>query len=172
MAKLWRCRICGDPYIGDAPPENCPFCGAHKRYIGEAKDTVADFDLSLGEKDMENVKTALGLELSNAAFYMCASKNTDDPEGRLLFKALSKIEAEHASIWKKILRLDSLPEKTEQCFTDNSENLRGSHQRETHAIEFYKRAAGEATHPRIQEIFSALVEVEKDHLGLANERLR
>ena len=28
MVKLWRCEICGDPYIGDKPPTNCPFCGA------------------------------------------------------------------------------------------------------------------------------------------------
>ena len=27
MVKLWRCSICGDPYIGGSPPDKCPFCG-------------------------------------------------------------------------------------------------------------------------------------------------
>ena len=38
MVKLWRCEICGDPYIGESAPDNCPFCGAQKKYIKEAKD--------------------------------------------------------------------------------------------------------------------------------------
>jgi len=31
MVRLWRCEICGDPYIGDEAPANCPFCGAKKK---------------------------------------------------------------------------------------------------------------------------------------------
>ena len=46
MVKLWRCVICGDPYIGGNPPDNCPYCGAHKRYILEAKDAEVDFDVT------------------------------------------------------------------------------------------------------------------------------
>ena len=37
MVKLWRCEICGDPYVGETAPDNCPFCGAHKKYIKEAR---------------------------------------------------------------------------------------------------------------------------------------
>ena len=37
MAKLWRCEICGDPYVGDSAPDNCPFCGAKRKYIKEAR---------------------------------------------------------------------------------------------------------------------------------------
>ena len=33
MVELWRCEICGDPYVGEAPPQNCPFCGAHQNFI-------------------------------------------------------------------------------------------------------------------------------------------
>ena len=45
MAKLWRCEICGDPYVGDAPPTNCPFCGAKAKYIREAKEADVYFDV-------------------------------------------------------------------------------------------------------------------------------
>lgn len=171
MVKLWRCEICGDPYIGESPPDNCPFCGAHKKHIVEANKAAASFEEDLGEGDRSNVEAALGLEVSNSAFYFCAAEKTDDPEGRLLFKALAKVEAEHAGIWKKLLRLKSLPEKKEACHTSNPDNLKESHERETHAIGFYRRAAAESENPRVRQIFEALVEVETDHLGLSERRL-
>lgn len=172
MVKLWRCEICGDPYIGDNPPDNCPFCGAHKHYIKEANKASVNFDVSLNEKDKANAEHALQVELSNAAFYFCASAKTDDSEGKLLFKALGKIEAEHAAIWRKILKLDRLPQGNEQCHSLNKENLEDSHARETRAINFYKKAADEAIDQRIKQIFTALVEIETDHLKLSEERLK
>lgn len=171
MVKLWRCEICGDPYVGGEPPANCPFCGAAKKHIKLAKVAEVNFDVELSVKDKANVEKALQLEMSNAAFYGCAEKKTSDEEGRLLFKALRKVEAEHASIWKKILKLDKLPVKEEECSIENKDNLEESHQRETKAIEFYRQAAEESENGRVKEIFEALVEVETDHLKLSEERL-
>ncbi len=172
MVKLWRCEICGDPYVGEAPPANCPFCGAHREYIKEARDAKADFDVALEGSDRANAEHALRVEVSNAAFYFCAAGKTDSAEGRLLFKALGKIEAEHASIWRKVLRPDSTPSAGDACHAGNEENLRESHSRETKAIEFYRKAGEEAKHPRIKRIFEALVQIEKDHLMLSEERLK
>lgn len=172
MVKLWRCEICGDPYIGSSPPDNCPFCGAHKKYIREAKDLEVNFDVSLSEGDRKNAERALQVEVSNSAFYFCAAEKTDDAEGRLLFKALGKVEAEHASVWKKILKLEGVPKGDEKCQAGNWENLKESHARETRAIEFYKQAAGEAESHRVKQIFEAFVEVEMDHLELSEERLK
>ena len=101
MVKLWRCEICGDPYIGETAPDNCPFCGAHKEHIKEAKDAKVTFDVELTEKDKANAEKALQVEVSNAAFYFCAAGKTNDEEGKLLFKILGKVESEHASIWRK-----------------------------------------------------------------------
>lgn len=172
MVKLYRCTICGDAYIGASPPANCPFCGAHKEYIVEAKDAVVNFDVSLSVKDQAKAEHALKVEISNSAFYMCAANQTDDPEGKILFKALGKIEAEHASIWRKILKLGSVPPGKESCHTPNVENLKESHARETRAIDFYRKAASESDHPRLRQIFAALVEIETDHLHLSEERLK
>jgi rubrerythrin len=172
MATLWRCTICGDPYVGDAPPAQCPFCGAHQRFIQEAKTAQASFDVNLGPKDLANAEHALQVEISNSAFYFCAADTTDDAEGKLLFKALGKVEAEHASIWKKILKLPAVPPCTESCHTANVQNLEESHARETRAIDFYRRAGQEADDERIRQIFDALVEVETDHLYLSEERLQ
>jgi rubrerythrin len=172
MVKLWRCRICGDPYIGDNPPANCPFCGAHLSYINEARETKVRFDVALTEKDRANVEHALEVEVSNSTFYSCAADKTDDEEGKLLFKALAKIEAEHATIWKKVLKLQSVPPGSEDCHRENVKNLQESHVRETRAIAFYGKAASESDDRRVREIFEALVEVETDHLNLSEERLR
>lgn len=172
MVNLWRCEICGDPYIGDEAPTNCPFCGAHKAYIKKFEDAVVNFDIELSEKDRANAEYALKVELSNAAFYFCAAKKTDSDEGKKLFKALGKVEAEHASIWRKVLKLDKTDPANDTCHVSNKENLEDSHSRETSAIEFYKKAAQEADDSRIKQIFGALVVVETDHLKLSEERLK
>ncbi|MFH0837432.1 MAG: ferritin family protein [Candidatus Aenigmatarchaeota archaeon] len=171
MIKLWRCEICGDPYVGQEPPSNCPFCGAHREHIKEAKLAKVSFDIKLDEQDRKNVEHALKVELSNSAFYFCAAGKTDDVEGKLLFKALGKIEAEHASIWRKILNIASIPKIDEQCNTENIKNLYESHARETKAIEFYQDAAEQATNPRIKQLFEALIEIETDHLELSEQRM-
>ena len=67
MVKLWRCEICGDPYIGDEAPANCPFCGAKEKYIKEFADAGVNFDVELNEKDKANVEKALQVEVSNTA---------------------------------------------------------------------------------------------------------
>ncbi|MFZ2456744.1 MAG: ferritin family protein [Candidatus Altiarchaeia archaeon] len=172
MVALWRCLICGDPYVGEEPPANCPFCGAHRRYITEAKKAAVNYDLQLNETDKANAEHALEVEISNASFYFCAADKTDDAEGKLLFKALGKVEAEHAAIWKKVLKLPVIPQKKEECTNANKENLQESNRRETRAIGFYRKAAGEAANPRIKQIFTALAEVETDHLQLSEERLK
>lgn len=173
MIKLFRCRICGDPYIGEKPPTRCPFCGAHKKLIVEAKDFSETFDVELNEKDKANVEKALELEISNASFYFCATEKTDDSEGKQLFKALGKVEAEHATIWRKILKLEKIDiPKSDACSTVNKDNLNESHQRETGAIKFYRKAAKIAEDQRVKQIFEALIKVEKDHLKLSGERLK
>ncbi|MBA3066663.1 ferritin [bacterium] len=164
MVKLWRCEICGDPYIGETAPDNCPFCGAHKQYIKEVSDAKVSFDVELNEKDKANAEHALAVEVSNATFYFCASQKAEDKEGKLLFKALGKVEAEHASIWKKILKLNSIPEGKDTCRESKSDNLKESRERETRAIGFYRKAAEESANERMKQLFIALVEIEKDHL--------
>ena len=171
MVQLWRCEICGDPYIGEAPPDNCPFCGAHKRYIKEVKESKVNFDVELNDTDKANVERAFQVEVSNAAFYFCAAQKSDDEEGKLLFKALGKVELEHASVWRKILKLDSVPEGDEICHVNNRENLEESHARETRAIEFYKNAAAESKNVQVKRIFESFIEVEIDHLRLSEARL-
>ena len=172
MVKLWRCEICGDPYIGKKAPSNCPFCGAKKKYIKQFNKAEVNFDVKLNKQDLANAQHALEVEISNASFYFCAASKVKELEGQKMFKALGKVEAEHAAIWRKILKLDKVPEGKDTCSIKYKDDLQESHTRETRAIEFYKKAMEESENPRLKQIFKALVEVETDHLELSEERLK
>jgi rubrerythrin len=174
--KVFRCRICGDPYIGSEVPKQCPFCGATQRFFVEAQDWNPDeFNVTLSEISKKNLEAALQLELDNAAFYDCA-KNAADKAGDhyslAKFKALMKVEREHASAISKFLKI-SRPELEKQACNANAKaNTREGFEREDRAIKAYAKFRDEATEPRLKEFFDALVEIETDHLDLHAEYLK
>ena len=89
--RVFRCRICGDPYIGLEAPAQCPFCGAEQRFFVEAENWNPDeFNVSLSDVSRNNLEAALQLELDNAAFYDCAknaAEKEDDHYSLAKFKA-------------------------------------------------------------------------------------
>ncbi len=172
---IFVCEICGEAYIGEEIPSRCPFCGAHAKYFVEAKDydDTGAWDVELNETDKANAEKALEVEVSNTIFYKCSSKKTPELEGQKMFKILAKVEGEHASVWKKILKLDKVDfPKYDKCASEYTPNLEESHSRETRAIKFYKEAAEKSVNPRVKKIFEAFVEVETDHLHLSEQRLK
>ena len=171
--KVFRCRICGDPYIGGSPPTHCPFCGAQAQYIIDAHDWDSDeFDVDLSEVSRQNLEAALDLEMGNAAFYACArDKAAADGDEYMLakFKSLRKVESEHASAICKFLKIDKPELSPGACSADGAENSREGYEREDRAIKAYARFRDEATEPRMQEFFGVLVEIETDHLHIHAE---
>ena len=173
--KVWVCKICGEAYINDGKPNRCPFCGAYKKYLVEAKDydDTGAWDVELNEVDKANAEKALEVEISNTLFYKCSSKKVEELDGQKLFKILAKVEGEHASVWKKILKMDKLKwEPEEKCEVEYKADLEDSHFREERAIKFYTGAAIAAKSPRVKEIFEAFIDVETDHLKLSEVRLK
>jgi rubrerythrin len=172
--KVFRCKICGDPYLGEEVPTNCPFCGAPAKYMILAKDWKEPMIEELSEISRKNLQSALELEIENTKFYICASEMTDDIEGKQMFKALSKVEREHASMICKILNIEkpSFTLDKLSCYPSYQENLKESHNREDKAIKAYSQFFKEAKEPRIKEIFQALVLIESDHLKLSEERIK
>ncbi|MBU2559832.1 ferritin-like domain-containing protein [archaeon] len=173
--ELYRCEICGDPYLGEEKPKNCPFCGAHERYLVTQNDFIDSTGVvqDLTETSKENLEAALKLEVGNAEFYVCASRKAETDEMKNLFKALSKVESEHASVLCKALGTKKPPISTDydECSTKDIDNLKESHIREDRAIHKYAKFLSEATEPRVIEIFSAIIAVESDHLSLSEERM-
>ena len=174
--KVFRCRICGDPYIGEEAPKQCSFCGADQRFFVEAQDwNPEEFNVSLSEKSKENLKAALQLELDNAAFYDCA-KNVADKAGDhyslAKFKALMKVEREHASAISKFLKISRPELEKLTCNANSKANSKEGWEREDRAIKAYSKFRDEATEDRLKEFFGALVEIETDHLNLHSEYLK
>ncbi|HEY3374681.1 MAG TPA: ferritin family protein [Candidatus Aquicultor sp.] len=167
---VYRCRICGDPYVGATKPSHCPFCGAPENYIIFAKDWGdSDARFTISEVSRANLEHALMLETNNALFYRCAFEISMGVELSEMFRALAKVEAEHASVIRKILDLVKPTEEEDtrgRCQAIDPANVNEAHDRETRAIGFYERAAEVAVEPRVKEVFAALVEVEKTHLEL------
>jgi len=174
--KVFRCRICGDPYIGEEAPKQCPFCGANLKYFVEAQDwNPEEFNVSLSEISRKNLEAALQLELDNAAFYDCAKNAADkanDQYSLAKFKALMKVEREHASAISKFLKI-SRPELEKQaCNANAAANTKEGWEREDRAIKAYSKFRDEATEPRLKEFFGVLVEIETDHLDLHGDYLK
>ncbi|MHB1389607.1 MAG: ferritin family protein [Thermoleophilia bacterium] len=168
--KLYRCLICGDPYMGTEVPSNCPFCGAAAEHLVAGADWLDEND-ALGEItgiSRTNLEKALQLEVTNTSFYRNAMALTASVELQGTFKYLAKIESEHASTLKKILKVEP-PEPEagkETAVPDDHANLETAHQREVEAAAFYRQAAGEAAEPRVKKVFAVLAEIETDHINL------
>ena len=173
--QTYVCKICGESMIMDGKPSRCPFCGAYEKYLIDIKDydDTGAWDVELNEKDKANAEYAIGVEISNTLFYKCSAKKCKELEAQKLFKILAKVEAEHAAVWKKILKLKKVEwEPPETCEVDFKADLEDSHARETRAIKFYGEAAAVAESARVKQIFEAFVEVETDHLKLSQIRLK
>jgi rubrerythrin len=167
--KVFRCRICGEVYLGAEKPASCPFCGAHDDYLVLGRDWVDENKgLELTSISRENLEKALQLEVDNAAFYYSAYQAAKDIEIQGMFKSLSKVEAEHASAISKMLKISKpdITEVKELAAESDEENLRRSLAREERASKFYGEAAKEAQERRVQEFFIALSEIERDHIQL------
>lgn len=166
--KLYKCQICGDPYLGDHPPVNCPYCGAKQIYFIDAKEYISPFaqEHNFTEQEKENFQAALDIEIGNASFYKAASEVSADDFHKSLFKALMKVEAEHAGIFSKHLKVTKPALYEVEASTDGEANVQESHRREEIAIGSYKKFAEAATTPRAKQVFTALVEIEMDHLSL------
>lgn len=169
--KVFKCKICQEGYLGDEAPTHCPFCGAHRPYMIMASDfEIPEYALTAVSK--KNLKEALSLEVSNAEFYFCAAERANNMADATMFKRLGKIESEHASTIVKELKipLPDISKNKNMCNSKNVENLRESNQREANAITHYSKFLKEATEERIKEIFTAIIEIEKDHLSLTKGR--
>jgi rubrerythrin len=173
--KVFRCRICADPYIGEEPPSRCPFCGALGTYFVLAEDwNPNEFNVELSEVARRDLEAALKLELDNTAFYSCAmnaAKEANDEYGFAKFKALMKVEKEHASAISKFLKSPVPSLETVQCSKEFKANSQEGWERENRAIKAYTKFRDEATDERLKEFFGALVEIETDHLDLHAENL-
>ncbi len=171
MMHPYRCQVCGETYLGDTPPDRCPFCGAAGSELKKASLWYERGTVKMSEQSHQNCQKALDLELNNAAFYSCAAGKASNRISRVIFKRLGKQEVEHAELLCNAMgiQLPSLPAGS--CKDSDGDNFVEAHQHEDMAIEFYLKAATDAEHggePEVAYIFRNLAEIETEHLMLTN----
>jgi len=169
--KTYRCRVCGEIYIGEKKPSSCPFCGAHEKYFVFASVWKMLHAQSLSDISKENLTKALDLELNNTNFYMAASLKSKDVELSSMFKGISKVEREHASALCKHLQIEKPDTNVgaDQALDTDEENMKEANRRERSAVKFYGQTIQESVEEEIKEFFKALVEIESDHIALTDE---
>ena len=169
--KVYRCRICGEVYIGEEKPKSCPFCGAHQSYFVLAREYRLIMVEKLSDISKENLKTALDIEIDNTNFYKAVSVRSKDIYVRSMFKGLSKVEREHASAICKHLQIQKPDSNVglDKAVNSDEENIQEAHRREQRAVKFYGQASGQAPEPQMKEFFKALMQIEADHIVLTEQ---
>ena len=164
------CRICAAPYLGSTKPTHCPFCGARQRHLVAAADFRPTGVAELTKKSIENLTRVLEMKVGNSAFFRGAAKVADTEEGKALFRALSRIEAEQAGILCRLLAVERPEEllETGECSPSHKENLAEARKRGERGVNLCRRFAEEAEEERVREVLAAFVETGEDHLGLTD----
>ena len=171
--KTYICQICGDAYIGEHRPSECPFCGAPDHFIKEGKVArpIVNEKIEISELSKKNLLETLELETKANAIYLCMAGKADTFELKAMYKRLAKVELEHAVIATKLMGIE-IPRIDDQfCSEEDVENFKKTIELEEHATGLYARFAKEATETNVRIFFTALTQVEADHIKLIKNYL-
>jgi rubrerythrin len=171
--KTYICNICGDAYLGEERPHNCPFCGARESFIknGNEADPIPTKVFELSEISRKNLEETLRLEMHANAIYLCMAGKAKSYEIKAMYKRLAKVEFEHANIVCKLMKI-SLPESNpELCSDEEIANFNETIRLEENASALYAKFAQEATEQQIKILFTALMQIETDHIELIKNYL-
>ncbi|MBI4793066.1 MAG: ferritin [Deltaproteobacteria bacterium] len=159
----------------NSKPSHCPFCGAHGSWLVEAQDYFGAQLGELSEGSRKNLIFTYELEVRAARIYHCISRKSDDRFMQGMFKAIAKVELEHAELVGKLIGQDpgcEIPYLENLCSKDRKESLQITGKLEAGAIDHYTKFLHEAIEPRVQSVFQALLEAENDHLALVKANLK
>lgn len=170
--KTFICEICGDAYLGEGKPKNCPFCGAREHFIKEnGADPIIAKQIELSAVSKKNLEETLKLEMHANAIYLCMAGKAKTYEIKAMYKRLAKVELEHANIACKLMKI-SLPEASiELCNDEEITNFNETIKLEENATALYSKFAQEAAEEEIKILFTALMQVEADHIELIKNYL-
>lgn len=171
--KTYICQICGDAYLGTEKPKNCPFCGAREHFmkIGKEATPIVSNKVKLSEQSGANMQEALGLELRANLIYLCMAGKAKSYESKAMYKRLAKVELEHAVIICKMLDIAMPKVEDQTCSDEELENFKKTIALEENASEIYAKFAKEAEEQEIRILFTALNQVEIDHIELIKNYL-
>jgi rubrerythrin/rubredoxin len=164
----YRCQLCGEVYLGGEAPDRCPYCGAAGYQMIPAAEWYDYGAVPMSEGSRKYCEEALGLELSNTAYYKASAAAAETKVTAAIFKRLSKQEQEHADLISKMLGQPVPAGHDESAPADDTQKFVDTHAREKRATILYQKIAAEAPEDRVKEVFLALIDVETEHLKLSN----
>ncbi len=171
--KTYICEICGEAFLGEGKPTDCPFCGARAAFIKEGNEAnpIVNRNIAVGEKSKANLIAALNLEKAATAIYQCMSDKADTYEIKTMYKRLSRVEAEHVSSITKLLKIEKPAIDEQDCSETDLENFERTLKLEENATDLYMKFAQEADEPEIRIFFAALSQAEANHVKLIKNYL-
>ncbi|MFA5994529.1 MAG: ferritin family protein [Parcubacteria group bacterium] len=171
--KTYICEICGDAYIGEEKPSECPFCGALKNFIkdGAQAQPYVNRGVELSELSRKNLEETVRLELRANAVYLCMAGKAKNYEIKAMYKRVAKVELEHASIACKLMKISLPTVNPEVCDDEDVKNFAVTVKLEEDATAIYAKFAKEAIEQEIKIIFTALMQVEASHITLIKNYL-
>ncbi len=171
--KTYICEICGDAYLGEERPSECPFCGSRSAFIkdGNAANPITLMSEELSDVSKKNLEATLELEIHANAVYLCMAEKAGTYEIKAMYKRLAKVELEHANIACKLMK-SYLPQVGEGfCNDEDAENFAETIKLEENATSLYAQFAKDATEKNVKIFFTALSQVEADHIKLIKNYL-
>ena len=170
MIKLYVCAICGEPYLGGSAPDDCPFCGAPKRYLRIADDYSTLWGAELTEQEKKDMESALDLEVNATGYYTKVTKTQDKySKYNRLFKQFARVEAEHIDVAAKFLGVD-LPEIVGEDSKGSIEaDLKRTMELEENAVKMYNSFMQNASSDKVKRFYDALIHAEQGHYDFASE---
>jgi len=172
--KTYICQICGDAYIGEEKPSDCPFCGAPGNFIKDGKEAnpIINQEFSILGKSEERLMETYNLEVKASAIYTCMAEKSQNYEIEKMFKRLAKIELEHAVIVTKLLKMPAPEIKPEECSDEDLENFKKTVALEEHATNLYHQFAKESEEQQMKILFTGLAQAEEGHINLIKNYLQ
>ncbi len=163
MLQLFVCQICGEPHLASEVLTDCQFCGAPKNYL-KTEDLSPVWGQDLNEQETQDVQATLDLEVNATAFYLDVAKSNEKyKQHERLFKALARVEKEHAEVAAKILGVD-LPEFVgEKSRGSKKADFERTKELETHATALYEEMTNRSTNEKLKNFFNALAHAERGH---------
>ena len=170
--KVFRCQICGEPYLGIQRPTNCPFCGSLAKHIVIASEYQRAELGELSEALIKNLEKAREVMVRNAEFNICSAYPMDDPESEALLLALARIENKHADIISDILGMHRplVEYNPRKCHPIYLKNLEEARLRGRSSLAFYKEISKNSEDENVSRIFDALVEAIENQVDLQTVR--
>jgi rubrerythrin len=136
---------------------------------------------------MNSVEIALKMELDAIEFYTKCAEKTTSPIGKKMFLSIADDERHHVACANKVVRglgfepskttpkqnIKTIFEKNKKTIshkvtatTDDLEALTIAMQMEKEGVEFYRKAAAEASTPEEKALFECLIKDEEEHYAI------